>query len=99
MTKSEIIDLIANGTGLTKIETEAVVNGFIAIVAQGLKEEKNIEIRGFGSFKVQHRSGRRARNPRTGEEVDIEPRYVPAFRPSREFREAVDEAAKRRRDA
>jgi nucleoid DNA-binding protein len=98
VTKSDIIDLIAAGTGLTKIETEAVVNGFIATLIHGLKEGRSIEIRGFGSFRVQHRSGRRARNPRTSEEVEVEQRYVPVFKPSREFRDAVDEAAKSRRN-
>lgn len=96
VTKSDIIDRIAAGTGLTKIETEAVVNGFVATVIHGLTQGDNIEIRGFGSFKVQHRSSRSARNPRTNEEIELGERYVPVFKPSREFRDEVDRASKKR---
>ncbi|MCK9410403.1 MAG: HU family DNA-binding protein, partial [Bacteroidetes bacterium] len=52
MTKADIVDVIASGTGLTKVETEAVVDGFIQTVIASLRDGKNIEIRGFGSFKV-----------------------------------------------
>ncbi|HMD13745.1 MAG TPA: HU family DNA-binding protein, partial [Bacteroidota bacterium] len=48
LTKADIVDHIASGTGLTKVETEAVVDGFIQTVIEALKEGKNIEIRGFG---------------------------------------------------
>ncbi|HET6567141.1 MAG TPA: HU family DNA-binding protein [Rhodothermales bacterium] len=96
VTKSDIIDRIAAGTGLTKIETEAVVNGFVATVIHGLTHGDSIEIRGFGSFKVQHRSSRSARNPRTNEEIELGERYVPIFKPSRELRDDVDRATKQR---
>lgn len=94
MTKADIIDRIATGTGLTKIETEAVVNGFITCVADALESGEGLELRGFGSFRVQFRKARKARNPRTNEEVRIGPRYVPVFRPSKDLREAVDRAVK-----
>lgn len=94
MTKSDIVDRIAAGTGLTKIETEAVVNGFIATVMDALTEGESIELRGFGTFRVQHRAPRTARNPRTNEEVPVEERYVPNFKASRDFRDAVDAAQK-----
>lgn len=97
VTKADIVDRIAAGTGLTKIETEAVVNGFISTVIQALKEGETIEIRGFGSFRVQYRAARVARNPRTNEEVEVGPRYVPTLRVSKELREAVDASVKERR--
>ena len=96
MTKADIVDRIAAGTGLTKIETEAVVNGFLSTVVQALKEGETIEIRGFGSFRVQHRAARVARNPRTNEEVEVGARFVPTLRVSKELREAVDSAVKER---
>lgn len=96
MTKADIVDRIAAGTGLTKIETEAVVNGFIATVVQALKEGDTIEIRGFGSFRVQHRAARVARNPRTNEEVEVADRYVPILRVSKELRDAVDRSVRER---
>lgn len=93
MTKADLVDRIANGTGLTKIETEAVVNGFIATVIQALIDGESVELRGFGSFRVQHRAARTARNPRTKEKVEIAERDVPVFKPSKDFREAVNAAA------
>ena len=94
MTKADIVDHIARATGLTKIETEAVVNGFTATVIQALVEGETVELRGFGSFRSQYRAPRTARNPRTKEVVEIDARYVPVFKPARDFREAVDRAAK-----
>lgn len=94
MTKADIIDRIATGTGLTKIETEAVVNGFITTLIEALNEGDGVELRGFGSFRVQHRKARKARNPQTNEEVQIGPRYVPVFRPSKELRRMVDRSMK-----
>ena len=94
VTKADIIDRIATGTGLTKIETEAVVNGFITTLIDAMKEGDGVEIRGFGSFRVQPRKPRTARNPQTNEEVRIGPRFVPVFRPSRDLRKLVDQNMK-----
>jgi DNA-binding protein HU-beta len=90
VTKADIVDVIASATGLTKVETEAVVDGFIMTVVDAMKEGKNIEIRGFGSFKVKHRKGRVARNPRTGEQVMVEDRIVPTFKVSKEMKQIVN---------
>jgi len=98
VTKADIIDHIASGTGLTKIETEAVVNGFIATVMQALAQGETLELRGFGVFRPQHRAPRVARNPRTKEIVEIEARYVPVFKASKDFRDAVDKAMKALQD-
>ena len=94
MTKADIIDRIATGTGLTKIETEAVVNGFITTLTDAMKEGDGVELRGFGSFRVQLRKARKARNPQTNEEVRIGPRYMPVFRPSKDLRQLVDQSLK-----
>lgn len=91
VTKAEIVDQIAKGTGLTKVETEAVVDGFIQTVISSLKEGKNIEIRGFGSFKVKKRKGRIARNPRTGAQVNVGDHYVPLFKVSKELKTSVND--------
>jgi DNA-binding protein HU-beta len=91
VTKADIVDVIASGTGLTKVETEAVVDGFIQTVIASLRDGKNIEIRGFGSFKVKKRKGRMARNPRTGEQVPVQDHYVPIFKVSKELKSVVNE--------
>ena len=95
MTKADIVDVIASGTGLTKVETEAVVDGFIQTVIASLRDGKNIEIRGFGSFKVKKRKGRVARNPRTGEQVQVDEHYVPIFKVSKDLKAIVNENLKK----
>ena len=95
MTKADIINHIAIGTGLTKVETEAVVDGFIQTIIEGLKEGKNIEIRGFGNFRIKKRKGRIARNPRTGEQVPVDEHFVPVFRVSRELKNIINNNLKK----
>jgi len=89
ITKSDIVDKIAERTGLTKLETKAVVDGFLLSIVDALAEGKRIELRGFGVFSVKSRKPRMARNPRTGDPVPLEERYVPTFRVSSEFQDRV----------
>jgi DNA-binding protein HU-beta len=93
-TKADLVDIVSRGTGITKIETAAIIEGFLRSIIDTLAENKSIEIRGFGSFKVKKRKARKARNPRSGEEVFVEEHYVPAFKFSREFKEMVNEGIK-----
>ena len=69
MTKADIVNIIGAGTGLTKLETEAVVEGFLTTVIESLKEGNGIEIRGFGTYKTRKKNARNARNPKTGDKV------------------------------
>lgn len=94
MTKADIVDVIASATGLTKVETEAVVDGFISTVISAMRDGKTIEIRGFGSYKVKLRKGRIARNPKTGQEVMVDEHYVPIFKVSKDLKKLVDSSMK-----
>src|SRR5690554_1939845 len=94
MTKADIVDIISSSVGLTKVETEAVVNGFLETVMDAMKRGETIELRGFGSFKVVKRAQRVARNPKTNEEVIVPEQFVPMLKVSREFKEAVNESMK-----
>ncbi len=94
MTKADIVEIVAAGTGLTKLETEAIVEGFLNTVIQSLREGKGIEIRGFGSYKVKKKKARYARNPRTGEKVYVEEQFVPVFKFSKDFKASVDQGMK-----
>lgn len=89
MTKADIVDVISSSTGIAKVETEAVVNGFLNTVIDALKSGKNIELRGFGSFKVVKRAQRVARNPKTNEEVIVPEQHVPVLKISKDFKKAV----------
>ncbi len=94
MTKADIVEVVAGGTGLTKLETEAIVEGFLNTVIQSLRAGKGIEIRGFGSYRVKKKNARYARNPRTGEKVYVEEQFVPVFKFSKDFKAAVDQGMK-----
>ncbi|MBX7151629.1 HU family DNA-binding protein [bacterium] len=91
MTKADIIGKITEAVGLTKIETEAVINGFIVVINEALKNGQEVEIRGLGSFRIIEREPRLARNPKTGEMIQLPKRRVPQFRPSKDLKKAVNE--------
>ncbi len=91
MTKSDIISLIAEGTGLTKVETAAVVDGFIASISYTLKQGDTVELRGFGTFRLSDRKARKGRNPQTGEELIIPKQKVPVFRCSKDFKKFIND--------
>ena len=90
MTKADLVDIVSQGTGLTKIETEAVIEGFFMSILEAMKSGKGIEIRGFGTFKVKKKNARYARNPKTGEKVHVPEHYVPVFKFSKDFKSHVD---------
>lgn len=94
MTKADLVEQVyeAIGPGVTKKDCAAVVEAFLNAVKQALATGEHIEIRGFGTFKVRDRKPRLARNPRTGESVKVPARQVPVFKPSRLFKEEVDES-------
>ena len=85
MTKADIVDQIAERTGLTKKDVAETVDNFLNAVARALANGHHIEIRGFGTFRVKDRKSRIARNPRTGEAVPVPPRRVPVFKVSKEL--------------
>ena len=83
MNKAELVSKVAESTNQSKALTRDVLEKFLEAVGDTLSAGNNIEIRGFGSFKVKKRKAQVARNPRTGEQVNIPSRFVPAFKPSR----------------
>ena len=89
MTKADIVDIIAEATGLTKVETEAVIDGFLSTIKNSLQEGERVEFRGFGSFSVKKRMPKKARNPGTGEVVYLPERYVPTFKASKLLKEMI----------
>jgi integration host factor subunit beta len=93
MTKADLVQLASEaiGPGITKKDAAVVVDAFLNAVKDAMGEHKNIEIRGFGTFKVRERKSRLARNPRTGDPVEVPPRAVPVFKPSKELRALVEE--------
>ena len=89
MTKADIVEDIAQKTGLTKKEVAETVDLFLVKIGDLLVEGRHLEIRGFGTFKVKERKERMARNPRTGEAVPVPARKVPIFKVSKMLKDKV----------
>ena len=92
MTKSDIIKEVAEGTGLTKVEIEAVLEGVILSISDSLRRGERVDIRGFGSFIVKQRAARDARNPATREIVKLQERFIPSFKVSKILKEVVNKS-------
>ena len=89
MTKKEIVRSISEELGLTQLRTKEIVQKTFDAIIETLVEEKRIELRNFGVFEVKCRAARKARNPRTGDEVMVEEKYVVTFKPGKEMEERV----------
>src|SRR4051794_7865362 len=89
VTKKEIVKQIADKIGLTQLKTKEIVQLTFDAIVETLLEEKRIELRNFGVFEVKQRKARKARNPRTGQRVDVPPKNVVTFKPGKEMEERV----------
>ena len=89
MTKKEIVKQISETLGMTQLKTKEIVQQTFDAIVDTLLAEKRIELRNFGVFEVKRRKARKARNPRTGERVDVEPKFVVTFKPGKEMEEKV----------
>jgi len=92
MTKAEIVDIVSKGTGLTKMETAAVIDGFLATVSYALQIGDRVELRGFGTFCLRERQEKHVANPKTGKMMVIPHRIVPDFKPSPQIKSSVKKA-------
>jgi nucleoid DNA-binding protein len=89
MTKKDIAKAIAEKTGLSQLQTTAIVQGTFDAIVNALMISRRIELRGFGVFEVKKRAARKARNPRTGEKVFVPERFVVTFKSGKEMEERV----------
>lgn len=94
VTKSDIVSIVAEGTGLTKIETAAVIDGFMATISYALQSGNRVELRGFGTFCLRERKEKHVPNPKTGKMMVIPHRVVPDFKPSPHMKSFVAEGLK-----
>lgn len=90
MTKAELVDLITGTTGMNRRDTVTVVNLIMENIGNALAGGDKVELRGFGSFKVKSRRSRLARNPRTGDSVDVPAKRVPYFKASNELKDRLN---------
>lgn len=89
MNKAELIATMAETSGVSKKDTEQVLNAFIATVQKTLKQDGKVQIPGFGSFEVRERAARSGRNPLTGKAIEIAAAKVPAFKAGKGLKDAI----------
>ena len=88
--KKQLVDLISSKQDqLSHRDVELSVKTIFNTMSDSLRDGNRIEIRGFGSFALRFRKSRTGRNPKSGESVNIQNRYVPHFKPGKDFKESV----------
>ena len=95
MTKKEIVKAISEELGLTQLRTKEIVQKTFDAIVDTLVEERRIELRNFGVFEVKMRAARKARNPRTGGQVEVPAKFVVTFKPGKEMEAKVRELEER----
>ncbi|MFK5979884.1 MAG: integration host factor subunit beta [Rhizobiaceae bacterium] len=91
MIKSELVQTIADkNPHLYPRDVENIVNAILGEITGALSNGNRVELRGFGAFSVKHRPARIGRNPRTGESVSVEEKWVPFFKTGKELRERLN---------
>ena len=89
MNKSELIDVLAEACGSTKIAANRLVDAFVETVTDTLKKGEQVVLPGFGSFSIGNRAARTGRNPQTGDAIEIKASRVAKFKPGKALKEAV----------
>ncbi len=90
MTKSELIEKLSTDFSHIQVkDVESSVKEILEQMATSLANNERIEIRGFGSFSLHYRAPRVGRNPKTGDKVELDGKYVPHFKPGKELRDRV----------
>ena len=91
MNKAELVSAISERSGLEKNKVETFLNAFTDVTIENVASGNKIQLVGFGTFEKRHREARTGRNPKTGEEIKIDATDVPAFKPGKLFKDAVNQ--------
>ena len=90
MKKSELVEVVAEKTGLTKADATRAIDAMFETITEVLKKGDKVPVAGFGTFAVSNRKAREGRNPQTGEKVKIAARKAVTFKPGTALKEAVN---------
>ena len=90
MNKKELVEYIADKVDVTKADAERMLEAFMEAVTTTLKKKDSVVLTGFGTFSVSERAARTARNPRTGEMVNVAARTAPKFKAGKKLKDAVN---------
>ena len=96
MTKAELIEELAEKTELTKRDVTLLVDTLLESIKGALQKGEKVQLIPFGSFEVRKRKAREGRNPKTGEQLIIAARSVPAFHPGKDLRDSVNRGGKKK---
>ena len=90
LTKADLADLLFGQIGLNKRESKDMVDAFFTLISDSLVEGQDVKISSFGHFQIRTKAPRPGRNPRTGEQVPVDAKRVPYFKPGKEMRERLN---------
>ena len=90
MNKNELVQQLADRTGLQKADAQKAVDGVFDLIQDTLKAGDEVRLTGFGVFVVAERKGGKGRNPQTGEEITIKPSKQPRFRPGKQLKDSLN---------
>ncbi len=90
ITKAELINVVAEKAGITRVKAETVVNTIFDSMVEALLRDDRIEIRGFGSFVNREYKAYKGRHPRTGEVIDVEEKKLPFFKVGKELKDEIN---------
>jgi integration host factor subunit beta len=90
MTRADLTDEVRQAIGMSMKESDVLVCAILDSIVRALRSADKVEIRGFGSFHTRQRRGRIGRNPKTGARVEVPPKRIPFFKPSKELRELLN---------
>lgn len=90
MNKTELVNAIANETGLSKKDTEATINSFVNVVSNELAKKEKVQLIGFGTFETRERSAREGGNPQTKAKIKIPATTAPAFKAGKALKDKVN---------
>lgn len=89
MNKTELIAAASESTGLTKKDTERVINAAVDAITAALTKGEKVQVSGFGTFEIRDRGARMGRNPHTKASIEIPATRIPAFKPSKALKDSV----------
>ena len=90
MNKADLISAVAQKSSLTKKDSEAAIDAFVAVVEDSLAKEEKVVLVGFGTFETKNRAARKGRNPQTGEAIDIPASKAPVFKAGKSLKDKVN---------
>ena len=90
MTKADLIEEVSRAVEMSRKDSEVIVETIFESIVKALRGADKIEIRGFGSFRTRERRARVGRNPKTGARVDVPPKRIPFFKPSKELKDLIN---------